>query len=113
MWQLLLAMILTTAGIAQEEVTIRVENYTGCSVRVQVMQRGVVRHTIFVDGTRPVTERVRVPTSADPLSFGIIGIACPFARYTVEPINVFETSLILRLHSIPIFSSLMPYRLPR
>jgi hypothetical protein len=113
MWQLLAAMILTTAGIDREVVTIRVENYAGCAVRVQVMQRGAVRQTLFVENSRTITEAVRVPTSLESLSFRIIGIGCPFARYMVEPINHFETSLVLQIHSIPTFSSLMPYRLPR
>jgi hypothetical protein len=110
MWQLLAAMILATGGSTREIVTIRVENNAGCAVRVQVMQSGVVRQTLFVENSRTIVERVRVSSSFESLAFRVAGVGCPFARYTVAPINSFETSLLLQLHSVPTFSSLMPYR---
>lgn len=113
MWQLLAAFILTTSRMAAEDVTVRVENDAGCAVRIQVLQRGAYRYTIFVDATRTVTERFRVTSTLDPLSFRVIGIGCPFARYTVQPLNHFETSLLLRIASAPAFSYMLPYRAPR
>jgi hypothetical protein len=113
MWQLLAAVLLTAGNVTRTEVTVRVENWTGCAVRVQVMQRGAVRQSLFVENARTVTERVHVPSQIDPVGFRVIGIGCPFSRYTVEPLNHFETALVLRLHRIPIHSYLLPFRSPR
>lgn len=109
MWHLLLAGLLAT-NPARETVILRVENGAGCSVRVQVVQLGLVRSTMLVEANRTVTERVRVPSKAEPLSFHITGIGCPFSRYAVEPLNRFESSLVLRLHNVPVLSTLSPHR---
>jgi hypothetical protein len=111
MFQLLAAMLLATSSTAQEEVILRLENNAGCAVRVQVLQFGSVRHTMFVHSGSTVMEKVRVPSPTEPLSFRVIGVGCPFTRYTVEPLNQFETALVLKLHNMPILASLAPYLL--
>ena len=109
MWHLLAAILLAAPSARSEEITIRVENWASCTVRVQVLQRGVPRRTIFVESNRTVTERFRVPSTVDPIGFRVIGIGCPFTRYNVEPINTRETSLMLRLHNMPSLSYSQPY----
>jgi hypothetical protein len=47
MWQLLAAVLLTASDVARTEVTVRVENWTGCAVRVQVMQRDAVAAVVL------------------------------------------------------------------
>ena len=109
MLQLFAAVILATSSVAREDITVRMENNAGCSVRVQVLQFGAVRHTFFLMSGRAVMERVRVPSAIEPVSFRVIGIGCPFDRYTVDALNEFQPSLVLKLHNMPSLSNLAPY----
>ena len=109
MWHLLAAILLSTPSTRSEEITLRVENWASCTVRVQVLQRGVPRRTIFVESNSTVVERFRVPSTVDPIGFRVIGIGCTFPGYNVEPLNTRETSLMLRLHNMPSLSYSQPY----
>jgi hypothetical protein len=110
MWQLIAALGMMANMAQDDSITLRVENTAGCAVRVQVMQFGNVRYNLLVEANRTITERVRVQSSSEPVSFRVIGIGCPFTRYEVDALNAFHQSLLLRLHNMPILSTLVPYR---